>query len=70
MGLWGKSTSAESRPKFLSTNKDATGAGGARQNAFATTGGWALRPGLAKKAGKRSKIETVWTTSLRWHRLR
>ena len=47
MGLWGKSTSAESRPKFLSNNKDATGAGGAKQNAFATTGGWALRPGLA-----------------------
>tara|TARA_Y100000296_G_scaffold44120_1_gene50585 strand:+ start:230 stop:1033 length:804 start_codon:yes stop_codon:yes gene_type:complete len=47
MGLWGKSTSAESRPKFLSADGNATGAGGSRQNAFATTGGWALRPGLA-----------------------
>ena len=47
MPLWGNSTSAESRPKFLSKNKNATGAGGARQNAFANTSGWALRPGLA-----------------------
>jgi len=45
MPLWGKSTSAESRPKWLPTDSDATDASGAREDAFATTGGWALRPG-------------------------
>ena len=46
MGLWGKSTSAESRPKFLGGD-GAQGAGGAKEDAFATTAGWALRPGTA-----------------------
>ena len=46
MGLWGKSTSAESRPKFLGGD-GAQGAGGAKEDAFATTKGWALRPGTA-----------------------
>jgi len=57
MGLWGKSTSAESRPKFLSKNKDAVGAGGSRQNAFATTSGWALRPGLAMSGNDNSSAQ-------------
>ena len=46
MPLWGKSTSAESRPKFLGGD-GAQGAGGAKEDAFATTKGWALRPGTA-----------------------
>ena len=46
MGLWGKSTSAESRPKFLGGD-GAQGAGGAKEDAFATTKGWSLRPGTA-----------------------
>lgn len=44
MGLWGKSTSVESRPKFLKGD-GAEGAGGRTEDAFATTGGWALRAG-------------------------
>ena len=46
MGLWGKSTSVESRPKFLKGD-GAEGAGGRTEDAFATTGGWALRAGTA-----------------------
>ena len=45
MPLWGKSTSAESRPKWLPDDSNATDASGAREDAFATTGGWALKPG-------------------------
>ena len=47
MGLWGKSTSAESRPKFLPIDSNAAGSGGARENAIAVSGGWGLSPGLA-----------------------
>jgi len=47
MPLWGSSTSAESRPKFLPVDSNAAGSGGARENAIATTGGWGLTPGLA-----------------------
>ena len=45
MGLWGKSTSAESRPKFLPIDSNAQGSGGSRQDAIATSSGWALSPG-------------------------
>ena len=47
MGLWGKSTTAESRPKFLPIDSNAQGSSGARQDAIATSGGWALSPGHA-----------------------
>ena len=47
MGLRGKSTTAEGRPKFLPIDSNAAGSGGARENAIATGGGWALSPGLA-----------------------
>ena len=47
MGVWGKSTSAESRPKFLPIDSNAAGSGGARDNALAVSGGWGLSPGLA-----------------------
>ena len=47
MGLWGKSTTAESRPKFLPIDSNAQGSGGSRQDAIATSGGWALSPGHA-----------------------
>ena len=47
MGLWGKSRTAESRPKFLPVDSNAAGSSGARENAIASTGGWALSPGLA-----------------------
>jgi hypothetical protein len=44
MSLWGKSTTAESRPKWLGGD-GAQGASGAKEDAFATPGGWALRAG-------------------------
>ena len=47
MGLWGKSTTAESRPKFLPIDSNAQGSGGSRQDCIATSGGWALSPGHA-----------------------
>ena len=45
MALWGKSTTAESRPKFLPIDSNAQGSSGSRQDAIATSGGWALSPG-------------------------
>ena len=42
MGLWGKSTSADSRPKFLKGD-NADGAGGRKEDALATTRGWELK---------------------------
>ena len=47
MPLWGSSTSAESRPKFLPIDSNAAGSGGARENAIAVAGGWGLSPGIA-----------------------
>jgi len=47
MPLWGSSTSAESRPKFLPVDSNAAGSSGARENAIAVDGGWGLTPGLA-----------------------
>ena len=47
MPLWGSSTSAESRPKFLPVDSNAAGSSGARENAIAVSGGWGLTPGLA-----------------------
>ena len=47
MGLWGNSNTAESRPKYLPVDSNASGSMGARENAIATAGGWGLSPGLA-----------------------
>jgi len=47
MPLWGSSTSAESRPKFLPVDSNGAGSGGARENAIAVAGGWGLTPGIA-----------------------
>ena len=46
MALWGKSTTAESRPKWLGGD-GSQGASGAKEDAFANTAGWALRAGTA-----------------------
>ena len=56
MGLWGKSTTAESRPKFLPIDSNAQGSSGARQDAIATSGGWALSPGHANSGNDLSLI--------------
>ena len=47
MALWGKSTTAESRPKFLPEDSNAAGSSGAREHAIVQPGGWALKSGLA-----------------------
>ena len=46
MPLWLKSTSAESRPKWLGGD-GAQGASGAKEDCHATTAGWAMRAGTA-----------------------
>jgi len=45
MGLWGRVTTADSRPKFLPVDSNAQGSSGSRQDAIAVSGGWALSPG-------------------------
>jgi len=47
MGLWGLTTAAEDKPKFLPVDSNAAGSMGARENAIAVAGGWGLSPGLA-----------------------
>ena len=46
MALWGKSTTTESRPKWLGGD-GSQGASGAKEDAFANSAGWALRAGTA-----------------------
>ena len=45
MALWGKSTSADSRPKFVVDNSDAADGPGAREHVKATTRGWEMSAG-------------------------
>ena len=47
MGLWGTTTAAGDKPKFLPVDSNASGSMGARENAIAVAGGWGLSPGLA-----------------------
>jgi len=47
MGLWGVTTAAADVPKFLPDDKNAVGAGGAKEHAIAVKGGWGLAPGQA-----------------------
>ena len=48
MPLWGTAhASASNKPKFLSTDEDAVGAGGSRMNAYATNAGWVMQAGTA-----------------------
>ncbi len=47
MALWGKSTTAEGRPKWLPVDSNAAGSSGAREHAVVQPGGWALKSGLA-----------------------
>ena len=57
MGLWGKSTPADSRPKFLKGD-GAEGAGGAKEDAFATTRGWELRAGTAASGNDNTSADS------------
>ena len=48
MPLWGTAhASADNKPKFLSSDEDAVGAGGSRMNAYATNAGWVMQAGTA-----------------------
>jgi hypothetical protein len=47
MGLWGTTTAADDKPKFLPVDSNAAGSTGAREHAIAVKGGWGLAPGLA-----------------------
>ena len=47
MPLWGTTTAAGDKPKFLPVDSNAGGSSGAREHAIAVAGGWGLSPGLA-----------------------
>ena len=47
MPLWGTTTAASDKPKFLPVDSNAGGSSGAREHAIAVAGGWGLTPGLA-----------------------
>ena len=47
MGLWGTTTAADDKPKFLPVDSNAIGSTGAREHVIAVAGGWGLSPGLA-----------------------
>ena len=57
MGLWGKSTSADSRPKFLKGD-GAEGAGGKLEDALATTRGWELKAGTAASGNDNASAQS------------
>lgn len=47
MPLWGTTTAAGAKPKFLPVDSNAGGSSGAREHAIAVAGGWGLSPGIA-----------------------
>ena len=46
MPLWGTTTAASDKPKFLPVDKNAAGSTGSREHAIAVAGGWGLTPGI------------------------
>ena len=46
MGLWGVTTAATDKPKFLPDDKNAAGSTGSKEHCIAVKGGWGLAPGL------------------------
>ena len=46
MGLWGVTTAATDKPKFLPDDKNAAGSTGSKEHCIAVAGGWGLAPGL------------------------
>ena len=63
MGLWGKSTSADSRPKFLKGD-GAEGAGGKQEDALATTRGWELKAGTAASGNDNASAQSEILVSI------
>ena len=56
MSSWGKSTSAESRPKFLGGD-GADGAGGKKEDCIATPRGWELKAGTIASGNDNSSAD-------------
>ena len=46
MGLWGVTTAATDKPKFLPDDNNAAGSTGSKEHCIAVKGGWGLAPGL------------------------
>ena len=62
MPLWGKSTSAASRPKFM---PDDSNSDWAREFAFATKAGWALKPGTKGTGNDNASAEAEVLATVR-----
>ena len=62
MPLWGKSTSAASRPKFLPEDSNSNWA---REFAFASTAGWALKPGGKSSGNDNASAEAEVIATVR-----
>ena len=62
MPLWGKSTSAASRPKFL---PDDSNSNWAREFAFADKRGWALKPGGKSSGNDNASAEAEVIATVR-----
>ena len=60
MALWGKSTTAESRPKFLPEDSNAAGSSGAREHAIVQPGG-SIRDQEVIDAANRLGISMLFT---------
>jgi len=65
MPLWRKSTSVESRPKWLPDDSNAQDSGGSREECFATTGGWALRPGQGNSGNDNTSAQPEILVAIR-----
>ena len=68
MGLWGVTTAATDKPKFLPVDSNASGSTGAREHAIAVKGGWGLSPGLAASGNDNTdaqptddELNAAWT---------
>ena len=68
MGMWGKSTSAESRPKFLGGD-NADGAGGKKEDCIATTRGWELKAGTKASGNDNPNAQPELLVALQGPRL-
>jgi len=64
MGMWGKFTNAESRPKYLGGD-NADGAGGKKEDCFATTRGWELKAGTISSGNDNPNAQPELLVALR-----
>ena len=64
MGMWGKFTNAESRPKYLGGD-NADGAGGKKEDCIATTRGWELKAGTKSSGNDNPNAQPELLVALR-----